>query len=145
MNFYNSNINSKNLLNKEKQFQHILNYATIISILLSCLGLISMAYFIVETQTNGIGIRKNNGTKTHEIILTLNKGFVKYVCAFIVACPIAYYAMSKWLENFAYKTDLSSWIFVLAGIMSLGIAMITVSWQTWRAARRNPVESLRYE
>jgi len=76
----------------------------------------------------------------------LNKDFIKWVAiAFIIATPIAWYAMHKWLENFAYKTDLSWWIFALAGVLALGIALLTVSWQSWRAATRNPVEALRYE
>ena len=76
----------------------------------------------------------------------LNRDFVKWVLiAFVIATPIAYYAMNKWLENFAYKTSLSWWIFALAGLLALGIALLTVSWQSWRAATRNPVEALRYE
>jgi putative ABC transport system permease protein len=72
----------------------------------------------------------------------LNKDFVKWVAiAFVIATPIAYYAMNKWLENFAYKTELSWWIFALAGLLALGIALLTVSWQSWRAATRNPVEA----
>jgi putative ABC transport system permease protein len=79
-------------------------------------------------------------------MVMLNKNVVKWVIiAFAVACPIAYYAMNKWLENFAYKTNLSWWIFALAGVLALGVALLTVSWQSWRAATRNPVEALRYE
>ncbi|WP_321319095.1 ABC transporter permease [Labilibaculum sp.] len=134
------------LYTKEKQFQKILNYATAISILLSCLGLISLTFFIVETQTKEIGLRKVNGAKPYEIVQMLNKGFAKWVViAFVIACPIAWYAMHKWLENFAYKTELSWWIFALAGLIAMGIALLTVSFQSWRAATRNPVESLRYE
>ena len=93
-----------------------------------------------------IGIRKVNGAKVSEILITLNQDFVKWVAiAFVIASPIAYYAMNKWLENFAYKTTLSWWIFALAGALALGIALLTVSWQSWRAATRNPVEALRYE
>jgi putative ABC transport system permease protein len=65
--------------------------------------------------------------------------------AFLLAIPVSYYAMNKWLENFAYKTTLSWWIFALAGLLALGIALLTVSWQSWKAATRNPVEALRYE
>jgi cation transport ATPase len=65
--------------------------------------------------------------------------------AFGFATPIAYFAMNKWLESFAYKTELNWWIFALAGVVALGIALLTVSWQSWKAARRNPVEALRYE
>jgi putative ABC transport system permease protein len=76
----------------------------------------------------------------------LNKGLVKWVAlAFLISTPVAWYAMHKWLENFAYKTELSWWIFAGAGILVLLIALLTVSWQSWRAATRNPVEALRYE
>jgi putative ABC transport system permease protein len=76
----------------------------------------------------------------------LNMDFLKWVViAFIIATPVVYYVMLKWLQNFAYKTNLSWWIFALAGLMALGVALLTVSWQSWRAATRNPVEALRYE
>jgi putative ABC transport system permease protein len=65
--------------------------------------------------------------------------------AFLIAVPVSIFIMNKWIENFAYKTSMSWWIFGLAGIMALGIALLTVSWQSWRAATRNPVEALRYE
>jgi putative ABC transport system permease protein len=99
-----------------------------------------------ESRIKEIGIRKINGAKISEVMSMLNKDLVKWVAiAFVVAVPIAYYAMNKWLENFAYKTELSWWIFTLAGVLALGIALLTVSWQSWRAATRNPVEALRYE
>ena len=136
----------ESLYEKDRQFQKILNYATIISLILSCLGLISLTIFVLESRTKEIGIRKINGAKTYEIMVMLNKNFIKWVViAFVIACPIAYYAMSKWLANFAYKTELSWWIFALAGLIAMGIALLTVSIQSWRAASRNPVESLRYE
>jgi len=131
---------------KEKQFQSILNFATIVSLLLSCLGLIGLTFFIMERRTKEIGVRKVNGAKVVEILSMLNKDFIKWVAvAFVIATPVAYYAMNLWLENFAYKTTLSWWIFALAGLLALGIALLTVSWQSWRAATRNPVEALRYE
>jgi putative ABC transport system permease protein len=93
-----------------------------------------------------IGIRKVNDAKVSEILTMLNKYFVKWVAiAFVIVTPIAYYTMNKLLENFAYKTELSWWIFALAGLLALGIALLTVSFQSWKAATRNPVESLRYE
>ncbi len=117
-----------------------------IAIFLSILGILGMIIFTIQQRTKEIGIRKVNGAKISEIIFMLNKDFIKWiVIAFIIATPIAYYAMSKWLENFAYKTELSWWIFALAGILTLGIALVTVSLQSWRASRRNPVEALRYE
>jgi len=78
--------------------------------------------------------------------MMLNKGFIKWVViAFIISIPITWVAMDKWLENFAFKTNLSWWIFGLAGLLALSISLITVSWQSWRAATSNPVEALRYE
>ena len=117
-----------------------------ICILISIIGISTLALFISQQRTKEIGIRKVNGAKVSEILSMLNKDFVKWVAiAFVIATPIAYYAMKKWLENFAYKTELSWWIFALAGLLALGIALLTVSWQSWRAATRNPVEALRYE
>uniref|UniRef100_UPI003218015B ABC transporter permease n=1 Tax=uncultured Draconibacterium sp. TaxID=1573823 RepID=UPI003218015B len=117
-----------------------------IGVLISIIGISALALFISQQRTKEIGIRKVNGANVSEILALLNKGFIKWVAiAFVVACPIAYYAMQKWLENFAYKTTLSWWIFALAGVVALGIALLTVSWQSWRAATRNPIDALRYE
>jgi putative ABC transport system permease protein len=105
-----------------------------------------LAEFITKQRTKEIGVRKVNGARVVGILSMLNKDFVKWVAiAFVIATPVAYYAMHKWLESFAYKTELSWWIFALAGLLALGIALLTVSWQSWRAATRNPVEALRYE
>jgi putative ABC transport system permease protein len=120
-------------------------FATL-AILIAMLGILGMSVFSITKRTKEIGIRKVNGAKISEVLVMLNRDFVKWVAiAFIIATPIAYYAMNKWLENFAYKTNLSWWIFALAGLLALGIALLTVSWQSWRAATRNPVEALRYE
>ncbi|WP_319500213.1 FtsX-like permease family protein [uncultured Draconibacterium sp.] len=117
-----------------------------IGILISVIGISALALFISQQRTKEIGIRKVNGATVSEILGLLNQSFVKWVLiAFAIATPLSFYAMSKWLENFAYKTNVSWWIFALAGIMALGIALLTVSWHSWRAATRNPVESLRYE
>ena len=119
---------------------------SILAMLLSLLGIFALSTLQSEKRIKEIGIRKVNGAKISEILSMLNKDFVKWVAiAFVIATPVAYYAMHKWLENFAYKTTLSWWIFVLAGLLALGIALLTVSWQSWRAATRNPVEALRYE
>ncbi len=117
-----------------------------LGILITCLGLFGLAIFMAQKRIKEIGVRKVNGAKIAEILILLNSSFIKWVAvAFIIACPVAYYAMNKWLENFAYKISLSWWIFALAGVLALGIALLTVSWQSWRAATRNPVEALRYE
>ncbi len=117
-----------------------------ICIFLACMGLIGLISLTVVNRSVEIGIRKVNGARISEVMTMLNKDFVKWVAiAFVIATPVSYYAMNKWLENFAYKTELSWWIFALAGLLALGIALLTVSFQSWKAATKNPVESLRYE
>jgi putative ABC transport system permease protein len=110
------------------------------------MGLFGLAAFFSERRTKEIGIRKVNGAVVAEILKMLNSEFIKWVVmSFIISTPVSWYAMHKWLQTFAYKTELSWWIFILAGISALAIALLTVSWQSWRAATRNPVEALRYE
>ena len=117
-----------------------------LGILISIIGISAMSLFISQQRTKEIGIRKVNGATVFEIIKMLNTYFIKWIAiAFVIATPIAWYAMEKWLQNFAYKTELSWWIFALAGFTTLLIVLLTVSWQTFKAARRNPVEALRYE
>ena len=110
------------------------------------MGLYGLILFYLEKQKKEIGIHKINGASIIEVLIQLNKEFIKWVIvAFFIATPVAWFAINKWLENFAYQTSLSWWIFALAGLLALGIALLTVSWQSWRAATRNPVEALRYE
>ncbi len=130
----------------ENRQAKIITIFGLISLIISLLGILGLSIFATERRTKEIGIRKINGATISEILTMLNKSFVKWIIiAFVIATPIAYYAMTKWLENFAYKTALSWWIFALAGLSALLIALLTVSWQSWRAASRNPVEALRYE
>jgi putative ABC transport system permease protein len=131
---------------KEKRTLQVVTWFAVLAIIISVMGIFAMSIFYNQQRKKEIGIRKVNGASVSEIMLMLNKDFVKWVLvAFVVACPVAYYAMNSWLQNFAYKTTLSWWIFAMAGIVALAIALITVSWQTFVAARRNPVTSLRYE
>jgi hypothetical protein len=105
-----------------------------------------MAVFSIDRKTKEIGIRRVAGAKVSEILILLNKEFIPWVAvAFLIATPLSWFLMNKWLQNFAYKTELSWWRFGLAGLIALGIALLTVNWQSWRAATRNPVEALRYE
>lgn len=123
-----------------------LTLLAIIVLFISSLGLFSIAVYNIRKRTKEIGVRKVNGANTGEVILLLNKTFVKWVVvSFVIAAPISWFAMNKWLESFAYKTEISWWIFVAAGVFVLGIALVTVSLQSFKAARRNPVEALRYE
>ncbi|MDF1546455.1 MAG: ABC transporter permease, partial [Bacteroidales bacterium] len=115
-------------------------------IIIACLGLFALVLNNTEKRVKEIGIRKVNGAKTPAILITINKEFMKWLAiAFIIAAPIAYYVMYNWLQNFAYKTTLSWWIFALSGLIVFVVAIITVSWQSWKVATRNPVEALRYE
>jgi putative ABC transport system permease protein len=135
-----------NLYRTEQRMGKIVGYFSFLAIIISCLGLIGLSSFMTERRTKEIGIRKANGAKSIEIFSLLSKEYILWVLiSIIIASPIAWYAMHKWLENFAYKTELSWWIFALAGLLALGIALLTVSWQSLKAARRNPVEALRYE
>jgi putative ABC transport system permease protein len=119
---------------------------SLIGMMISIIGISAFSLFISQQRTKEIGIRKVNGATIAEILLLLNKDFVKWVAiAFVIATPTAWYAMYKWLQNFAYKTELSWWIFALAGLLALGIALLTVSFQSWKVATKNPIESLRYE
>ncbi len=129
-----------------KQLGQLAGVGSLFAIIIACLGLYSISSYTVNKRTREIGIRKVNGARESEILTMLNRDFVKWVAiAFVTATPVAYYAMHKWLENFAYKTTLSWWIFAMAGAMALGIALFTVSFQSWKAAAQNPVKALTYE
>ena len=131
---------------KEVQFSKLSTIFSAVNILISCIGLIGLVLFAISGRTKEIGIRKVNGARVSEVLVMLNKDFTKWVLiAFVIATPVAYYAMDKWLGSFAYKTTLNWWIFALAGIMAVGITLLTVSLQSLRTAIRNPVEALRYE
>jgi putative ABC transport system permease protein len=128
------------------QINKIIIWFSALAIILSCLGLFALSSYSLKRKTKEIGIRKVTGAKIFEIMIMLNKDFIKWVVlAFFISTPIAWFALHKWLEKFAYKTGLSWWVFVISGIIALVIAILTVSWQSWRAATRNPVEALRYE
>jgi putative ABC transport system permease protein len=136
----------ENLYHAELQFRRTFTLFAGCAVVICCLGILAISLFACQRRIKEIGVRKVNGAKVSEILTMLNKDFVKWVAiAFVIATPVAYYATHKWLENFAYKTELSWWIFTLAGLLALGIALLTVSWQSWKAATRNPVDALRYE
>jgi putative ABC transport system permease protein len=119
---------------------------SLISLFLSMIGLFAISFQRTRSRTKEIGIRKINGASVFEILVMLNKDLGRWVLlAFLFASPVAWYTMHKWLLNYAYKTELSWWVFALAGTIALAIAILTVSWQSWRAATGNPVEALRYE
>jgi putative ABC transport system permease protein len=130
----------------ETRFGKFYTSLTILSITIACLGLYGLIVFYLNQKRKEIGLRKINGARVLEVMVMLNKDFIKWVAiAFIIAIPVSLYIMQKWLQNFAFRTELSWWIFALAGLLALGISLLTVSWQSWKAATRNPVEALRYE
>jgi len=134
------------LYSSERRINLIFGYFSVLTILIACLGLFGLALYSADQRIKEISIRKVNGATISEVMAMLNKDFIRWVAiSFVIATPIAYFVMHKWLENFAYKTTLSWWIFALAGLLVLGIALLTVSWQSWKAATRNPVEALRNE
>ncbi|HEX2967639.1 MAG TPA: FtsX-like permease family protein [Bacteroidales bacterium] len=131
---------------REVKQSKLIGAFTLLSIIISSMGIFAMSLYYIQQKIKEIGIRKVNGAKVREVVAMLNSDFIKWVSiSFIIACPIAWYAMHKWLENFAYKTTMDWWIFALAGATTLAVALLTVSWQSWKAATRNPVEALRYE
>lgn len=130
----------------EERLANIVGTFTIIAVFLSCLGLFALIAWLSIQATKEIGIRKINGAGIAEVMFLLSSEFITLVAiAFVISCPVAWFIMHRWLQNFAYKTELSWWIFGLSGIIALGIALLTVSLQTWRAATKNPVDALRYE
>jgi putative ABC transport system permease protein len=130
----------------QNRLAKIFNVFAAFSILIACLGLFGLASFAAERRTKEIGIRKVLGASEASIVKLLSKDFLKLVAiGFLIAVPIGWYAMHRWLQNFAYKVSLSWWIFLLAGGIALIIALATVSWQSVRAALANPVDSLRQE
>ncbi|MFQ5631528.1 MAG: ABC transporter permease, partial [bacterium] len=131
---------------KIEKMQTVSGYATVLAILVACLGLFGLVVFAAEQRTKEIGIRKVLGATMANVTALLSKDFIKLVLlANLLAWPVAWFAMNKWLQNFAYRIEISWWVFVLAGGLALVIALLTVSTQAIRAALANPVESLRYE
>jgi len=131
---------------REKYMSRFSNLFAVLAIIISCLGLFGLALFTAEQKTKEIGIRKSNGATNFQVVTLLVRDLIKLIAiSYIIACIISYYYLHNWLINFAYRTELSWWIFAVTGFITLSIALITVSWQSWVASKRNPVESLRYE
>jgi putative ABC transport system permease protein len=135
-----------NLYRTEQNMSKIIRYSSFLAIFISCLGLLGLSSFMTEHRTKEIGIRKINGAKSNEIFKLLSGEYIIWVMiSIIIACPVAWYVMNKWLQNFAYRIDISWCVFLLAGSIAFLIALLTVSLQSYRAAGKNPVEALRYE
>lgn len=130
----------------EQKTGQILGLFAGLTIFVACLGLFGLATFTAEQRTKEIGVRKVLGASVTGVVVLLSRDFLKLVAiALVIGSPVAWYAMNVWLQDFAYKIDISWWVFALAGVLAVGIALLTVSFQSVRAALRNPVESLRSE
>jgi putative ABC transport system permease protein len=130
----------------EQRMGTIFTSFSILSIVIACLGLFALASLAAEQRTKEIGIRKVLGASVSDITVILSKDFfLLVIMSNVIAWPISFYVMNKWLQGFAYRVELSWWVFVLASLMALLIAMMTVSWRAIKSATANPVESLRYE
>jgi putative ABC transport system permease protein len=135
-----------NLYKTEQRMGKIFGYFSFLAIIISCLGLIGLSSFMTERRTKEIGIRKANGARAIEIFALLSGEYMIWVSiSILIACPIAWFAMNKWLQNFAYRIHTGWQVFALAGAVALIIAQLTVSYQSFKAAGKNPVKSLRYE
>jgi len=136
----------KSMYEKDVTFQTIFFYASGFSIFITCLGLLGLVSFITEKRTKEIGIRKVLGASLSRIFFLISHEFsTAILMANILAWPIAYFAMNKWLQSFAYRIDIGLWIFAVSSLLALFMALLTVSYQSIKAATANPVDSLRYE
>lgn len=135
-----------NLYRTERRMGKIFGYFSLLAILISCLGLIGLSSFMTQRRTKEIGLRKINGAKPAEIFILMSGEYIIWVMiSIVIVCPVAWFSMNKWLQNFAYRINISWWVFALAGVIALLIALLTVSWQSYKAAYKNPVDALRYE
>ena len=118
----------------------------LLAVLLSAMGILAMATYFIQQRVKEIGIRRVNGATIREVLQMLMNSFMKWiVIALFIACPLGYYAMSRWLSDFAYQTTLDWWVFAVSGAFALLIAGLMICWQSWRAATTNPVEVLKSE
>ncbi len=134
------------LYHKEQRQSQVIRYFSVLAILIAGLGILGLSAFTVERRTKEIGIRKVLGATVSGLVVLISKVFIKWVLlANILAWPIAWYVMNRWLQNFAYHIQIGWWVFALAGGLVLLIALLTVSTQAIKAAIANPVDALRYE
>jgi len=136
----------ENLYRAEQRSNTLINYFTIFAIFISCLGIFGLASFMAEQKTKEIGIRKVMGASVSLVVRMFSAEFTKLVIiGNILAWPIAYFVMNKWLGNFAYHTKLAWWMFAIGAVLSIVVVVITISYQSYKAATKNPADSLRYE
>jgi len=136
----------ENFYKQENQLSNLYKIFAIIAIFLSCLGLYGLASFMAVQRIKEVGIRKVLGASVSSVVYLFSKEFIMLIgIAFVIATPIAWYLMHKWLQDYVYRIHISWWLFIAGGIASIAIALITVSFQAIKAAMANPVKSLRTE
>ncbi len=134
------------IYNAEQRTGKLFITFAIFAIFIACLGLFGLVTYAAEQRIKEIGVRKVLGASVGEIVAMISKDFIKLVLiAFVIAFPVAWWIMNKWLQSFAYRINISWWVFALAGLLTIAIALITVSFQAIKAAIANPVKSLRTE
>ena len=130
----------------ERSSGRIFSIFSILAIIIACIGLFGLSAYMAEQRTREIGIRKVLGSTALKIVFLMSKDFAKLVgFAFLITLPIAYLIMTKWLQNFSYRTPIQVWIFMLAGIAAFAIAQLTISFQALKAANTHPADALRFE
>ena len=119
---------------------------SVLTVLIAILGLTGLVIYNMEQRTKEVGVRKSMGASVNQIVFMFSKDYTRWIAVgFLIACPLAYLSINNWLDNFAYKTEIGWWVFLLAGSLAFIIAGFTISFQAIKAAMANPVESLRYE
>ena len=145
-NYYFMDDRLDDLYQNEQTSGQILGVFSILAIIIACIGLFGLSTYMAEQRTKEIGIRKVLGSTASRIVVLMSKDFAKLVAgAFLIAVPVAYYIMFKWLQNFSFRVSIQFWIFILAGVTALVVAQFTISFQAVRVANSNPADSLRFE
>jgi putative ABC transport system permease protein len=138
--------NFDRLYRSEERMGKVFQSFTVLALFVSCLGLLGLTAYTLERRTKEIGIRKVLGASALRIVLMFSRDFLKEILlANIIAWPAVYWAISRWLQNFAYRINISIWSFVISGILIVCISLTTIGYQALKAAVANPVDSLRYE
>ena len=136
----------RNLYSSEQAINRLSNFFTVLAIFICCLGLLGLVMFTAEQRTKEIGVRKVLGASTVSVFVLFSKDFLTLVLiAFVIASPVAWWSMQSWITNFAYHIQIGWWVFLIAGLMSVLIALVTISFQAFKVAMANPTKSLRTE
>jgi putative ABC transport system permease protein len=135
-----------NQYQSDKRFGNIVAIFTMLAFFISSLGLWALAAFTASKKIKEVGVRKVHGAQTGNIVFLFSKEIIGLIMiALVISTPVSILVMKGWLQHYAFRIDISLWIYILAGFLSIAIALLTIGWQSWKAATRNPVEALRYE